>query len=291
MEYRDARLIAARGGRFGGTGLTKVFPCHVFSLIFAKTLDKNAKISYNKLIKRKENPIMTGKKIVTRAKEIGKMCTYWYGAKRQIPTLNLANILRRQNPSVWTEEYFDSAVKDIGSDKLVCDCSGLVCGAYDIPDVGTSTMLESFSSMVSIPAPGHFIPGMIGWKKGHCGIIIDAYGHIAEMRGLRWDFCTNRTFSECGFTRVLYSPSVDYDICDPGWYKANGYWYYKKTNGLLARNEFLKINGSWYYFNATSEMVTGYFRVNNKRYCATENGLLKSGVVTSTELSAYELIH
>lgn len=235
---------------------------------------------------------MTGKEIVSRAKEIGSKCVYWYGGKRQTPTASLATTLMRQNPSVWTKEYFEAAIKDIGSGKLVCDCSGLVCGAYGVPDIGTSAMLEKFPAKISIPAQGHFTPGTIAWKKGHCGIIIDAYGHIAEMRGLRWDFCTNRTFSECGFTRVLYSPDVDYTIASPGeWRQDDLGWYYMKSNGKYARSEFLKINGSWYYFNVGAYLQTGYFKLNNKRYYSTENGLLKSAVTDSTELSAYELTH
>lgn len=235
---------------------------------------------------------MTGKEIVSRAKEIGSKCVYWYGGKRQTPTASLATTLARQNPSVWTEEYFDAAIKDIGSGKLVCDCSGLVCGAYGVADIGTSSMPTKFTSMVSLPSPGHFTPGMIAWKKGHCGIIIDSNGHIAEMRGLRWDFCTNRTFYGCNFTRVLYSPTVDYTESTSGeWRQDSIGWYYMKPNGKYARSEFLKINNSWYYFNSDAYLQTGYFKLNNKRYYSTENGLLKSATTASTDLSAYELIH
>ena len=235
---------------------------------------------------------MTGKEIIYRAKEIGSKCVYWYGGKRQTPTLQLANALAKQNPSVWTDEYFEAAIKDIGSGKLVCDCSGLVCGAYGVADIGTSSMPKKFLAMTSIPAQGHFTPGTIAWKKGHCGIILDTFGHIAEMRGLRWDFRTNRTFSSCGFTHILYSPDVDYALTPPGQWKQDDIgWYYVKPDGKYARLEFLKINGSWYYFNSSAYLQIGYFKLNNKRYYSTENGLLKSAVTASTELSAYELIH
>lgn len=233
---------------------------------------------------------MTGQDIVNRALELGRECVYWYGAKRQVPTEKLAFSLRKSNPSVWTMEYLDAARADIGSTKLACDCSGLVCGAYAVPDIGTSQFSKKFVEYTGIS----YIPGMIAWKKGHCGIIIDTHGTIAEMRGLKWDFCTRRTFSSAGFAKIFYDPRVMYsgfnDI-QTGWRKVGDKWQYIKTNGHSAFNEFLKVDGKWYYFNADHFMVTGYFRVDGKRYCSTENGLLKSGAVISTDLEAYELIH
>lgn len=233
---------------------------------------------------------MTGQGIVRRALEIGEQCVYWYGAKRQIPTEKLALALRKSNPTVWTMDYLDAARADIGGKKLACDCSGLVCGAYAIPDIGTSQFPKKFMEYTGIS----YIPGMIAWKKGHCGIIVDTYGTIAEMRGLKWDFCVKRTFPSAGFTKIFYKPEVVYsgfNDAEIGWKKIGDKWQYIKTNGHSAFNEFLKIDGRWYYFDADHFMVTGYFRINGKRYCSTENGLLKSGTVTSTDLNAYELIH
>lgn len=233
---------------------------------------------------------MTGQDIVKRAFELGEKCVYWYGAKRQIPCENLAQALKRNNPSVWTDEYLDAARADIGNTKLVCDCSGLVCGAYAIPDIGTSQFPKAFS----LYKGNGYIPGMIAWKKGHCGIIVDSRGTVAEMRGLKWDFCAERTFVGAGFTKIFYKPEVTYSGFNDsrgGWREVRNGWQYVKADGGFACNEFLKINGKWYYFDADYLMVTGYFRINGKRYCSTENGLLKSGTVISTELSAYELIH
>lgn len=233
---------------------------------------------------------MTGREIVKRALELGKNCVYWYGAKRQVPTEELALSLRKNNPSVWTMDYLDAARADIGGAKLACDCSGLVCGAYAVADIGTSQFPDKFTEYIG----NSYIPGMIAWKKGHCGIIINTGGTIAEMRGLKWDFYTGRTFSSAGFMKIFYDPRVIYEgfnDANVGWQKNGSKWLYVKPNGRYACNEFLKIDGNWYYFDADYFMVTGYFRVDGKRYCSTENGLLKSGAVISTELEAYELIH
>lgn len=233
---------------------------------------------------------MTGREIVNRSLELGKNCVYWYGAKRQVPTEELALSLRKNNPSVWTMDYLDAARADIGGTKLACDCSGLVCGAYAIADIGTGQFPNKFTEYTG----NSYIPGMIAWKKGHCGIIINPGGTIAEMRGLKWDFYTGRTFSSAGFTKIFYDPRVIYEgfnDANVGWQKNGSKWLYVKSNGRYACNEFLKINGNWYYFDADYFMATGYFRVDGKRYYSTENGLLKSGTVISTDLSAYELIH
>lgn len=233
---------------------------------------------------------MTGQDVVRRALEIGQKCVYWYGAKRQPATLKLALSLKKNNPKVWTAEYLEAAKADIGKGKLVCDCSGLVCGAYGIPDIGTSQFVKKFVEYTGVS----YIPGMIAWKKGHCGIIVDSHGTIAEMRGLKWDFCRSRTFPQVGFTKIFYNPEVTYagfNDVKTGWSKTGDIWQYVKSNGRYACNEFLKIGGSWYYFNTDCYMLTGYFRVDGKRYCSTENGLLKSGAVISTDLEAYELIH
>lgn len=233
---------------------------------------------------------MTGKEIVSRTLELGEKCVYWYGAKRQTPTIGLAEKLRKDNPKVWTSEYFEAATSDIGKGRFVCDCSGLVCGAYAVSDIGTSQFPEKFTEYTG----NSYIPGMIAWKKGHCGIIIDESGTIAEMRGIKWDFCMKRTFKSVGFTKIFYDPEVIYAHFNDtriGWEKTNGKWKYVKTNLMYARDEFLKIGGKWYYFYSNGFMATGYFRVNGKRYYSTENGLLKSGMVDSTELYAYELVH
>ena len=72
---------------------------------------------------------MTGQDIVSRTLELGKKCVYWYGAKRQLPSMALAAKLRKDNPRVWTSEYFEAATADVGKGKFVCDCSGLVCNS------------------------------------------------------------------------------------------------------------------------------------------------------------------
>mgnify|MGYP007054410322 CR=1 FL=1 len=71
MEYRDARLVAARGGKFGRTSLTKVPPCHVFSLILLQNpLTKTLKYTIINLSKERRISFMTEK----NSKIINTLC-------------------------------------------------------------------------------------------------------------------------------------------------------------------------------------------------------------------------
>ena len=170
---------------------------------------------------------MTGLEIVKKAEEF-KDFVYWYGGKGQLASVSLANALRAQNPSVWTDSYYKKAMNDCDGTTRVADCSHLVCKAYGISDIGSSQIEERYSEWNGNP-----LPGMIGWKPGHVGI----YGNdlkIIEMRGINYDFCNSRTAAQCGFTKTLYDENVVYAITDEmkvGWHKDENGWWYRHTVG------------------------------------------------------------
>ena len=49
-------------------------------------------------------------------------------------------------------------------------------------------------------------------------------------------------------------------------------WYYVKSDGKIAKDEWHKVDGSWYYFNASGIMLRGPVIYNNKLYLTTLNG-------------------
>lgn len=189
---------------------------------------------------------------------------YWYGGKRDKCTKALADALRRENPTVWTDSYYNEAMLDVTAGRKCCDCSGFVCGAYSYPDIGTSTMREKFSEYNGIP-----LAGMIAWKRGHCGIFLrDGWDSpIAEMRGLTSDFRRNRTFKEAGFTKVLYSKDVNYNRFDinpfTGWHVDSvGHWY-RHTQGI----------GRDTYFHDTVQNICGHvYAFNHDGYVVLPPG-------------------
>jgi hypothetical protein len=176
---------------------------------------------------------MKGKDIVRNARE-KKNYKYWYGAKGETASAALASSLMRQNPNVWTNAYFMKALEDIKTHATVCDCSGFVCICYGMNSIGTYQMGRGGNGLKEIPV-GLAEPGMIAWKNGHCGIIIDDDMHVAEMRGIDYDYQETRTFVQAGFTKVLYMPGVDYSMVDVdiivGWHRDNSGWWYRYKEG------------------------------------------------------------
>lgn len=202
----------------------------------------------------------TGVEIAAAAKNF-KNYIYWYGGKRQLCTVALADELKRENPNVWSSEYYKKAMLDVQHHRRCCDCSGLVCGVYGIGDIGTGSFLKTFKVWRGVPKAG-----MIAWRNGHCGIFLsDGWNSkIAEMRGIDWDYRENRTFAEAGFTKVLYSSNVSYETLDPaavpGWHADSVGWWYRHTAGAgpdtYYHDTFREIDGKVYYFDSE-----GYVRI------------------------------
>lgn len=147
---------------------------------------------------------MTGYDIVRRAMEL-KDYKYWYGGKREKATLALAQRLKKENPSVWDEDYMLKAKIDISHGEKVCDCSGLVCYAYGIGDISSYGLKKKYKVWTGKPKPG-----MISWKPGHVGIIKTCSGKVIEMRGIDYDFTDTRYRKEAGLMTLLYDPNVEY---------------------------------------------------------------------------------
>lgn len=197
---------------------------------------------------------MTGKDICKRAAEL-KADKYWYGAKNQIATIELANRLRQENPSVWTYSYYAKAIKDIDGKTRVCDCSGLVCYAYQIGELSSYGLHDKYPVWGDAPKDG-----MILWRKGHVGIYED--GHVHELRGIDYDYQLSPYEAE-RWSAVLYDPKVDYtDTAYPiGWNMnmETGQWWYQYGPGKddYYRNRIVRINGAYYGFSPDGYMVQG----------------------------------
>lgn len=195
---------------------------------------------------------MTGKEIVERARSL-KGYKYWYGGKRELASVRLAYRLKRENPNVWTDKYYREALKDVDGKTRVCDCSGLVCHAYGISDVGSYQLKEKYKVWNGKP-----LPGMIAWKPGHVGIILDTSGHVIEMRSQKYDYMETRYRKEAGLTTLLYDPNIDYNVSretsDLGWNRDNNGLWYRHTTGTGPETYYHDcvkiINGHCYAFDS-----------------------------------------
>lgn len=200
---------------------------------------------------------MTGKEIVERARSL-KRFKYWYGGKRELASVRLAYRLKRENPSVWTDTYYKEALKDVDGKTRVCDCSGLVCYAYGISDIGSYQLKEKYKVWNGKP-----LPGMIAWKPGHVGIILDTDGHVIEMRSQKYDYMETRYRKEAGLLTLLYDPNVNYDVSretsDIGWNKDDAGWWYRHTNGTGPDTYYHDgaaiVNGKVFIFDSSGYIV------------------------------------
>ena len=190
---------------------------------------------------------MTGKEICRRAKEC-KNVRYWYGGKGETATKSLADRLKKENPGVWTNKYYNTAMQDLGH--KVGDCSYLVCHAYDRSMIGSSQIVAKYPAWSGTPRDG-----MICWKRGHVGIYEGGFVHELSSQARDYQLTT---YSPDLWDAVLYDPANSYDNEVPeewrtGWHSDNNGWCYRHTEGTgpdtYYHDTVKKINGHTYVFD------------------------------------------
>lgn len=218
--------------------------------------------------------MLTAIEIINRALSF-EGCVYWYGGKREVASISLAKRLKKENPKVWTDNYYRKAIKDIDGKTVACDCSGLVCYCYGIPDIGSYQIRDRYKEW-----KGKARPGMIAWRPGHVAIVINEEGYIAEMKSLNDDFKRSRTIKSAAMEKILYDENVDYDAVQTiGWHQDVGeaWWYaYGKKDGEYYKNSWADINGRRFYFNEYGYAETGLTKVGRDYYVFSDEGMLVS---------------
>lgn len=63
-----------------------------------------------------------------------------------------------------------------------------------------------------------------------------------------------------------------------GWYKDNkGKYFYRNSNGSIAKNKWITISGKKYYVASNGRRVTGFKTIKGKRYYFKKNGQMVKG--------------
>lgn len=162
-----------------------------------------------------------GTQAVQRAQEL-KNYKYWYGGKGQVASVSLAKQLKAQNPSVWTDSYYQKAIKDVDGTTRVGDCSYLVCYAYNISQIGSYQIAESFDEYNGDPENG-----MVLWRPGHVGIYNK--GKVIELKGIDYDYMDSNDYKKDEWKKILRNKVVKYGTSDElaeGWhFWTAGPWY------------------------------------------------------------------
>lgn len=149
-------------------------------------------------------PSTDAAEIVARARSLSGF-KYWFGGAGQVASRALADSLKQSYPNIWTNAYYQKALKDIG--QQVGDCSYLVNYAYGRASPGThgpgtSNYLAYYSKWTGSPKDG-----MIAWRNGHTGIY--AGGKTLELVGIDYDY-QEKPYNPAKWAAILYDPNRSY---------------------------------------------------------------------------------
>lgn len=171
-----------------------------------------------------------------------KNYVYWYGGKGQRCTQILLNTLSSMYPNIYTKNYIQKCKVDILQNLFCIDCSGLVCRAYNIKDLGSSQLKDKYKMLPVKEAKA----GMMLWKKGHIAICL-GNNFMIEAKGVDYDVKISK-YSDSDFICALYSEDVDYIWeYSKGWHTDSiGTWYaYGTQKGCYYKNVCTEIDGKY----------------------------------------------
>lgn len=199
---------------------------------------------------------------------------WWYGygfkASNNPPTMYTVNQLAAMYPSIYTQNYIDKILFYIAKGYSLIDCSGLVCNALAIPDIGSyqlgllpNTHSDNGYTYQSTPQEGDIL-----WKSGHVALAISPT-HCIEAKGINYGV-RKSLISEQGFTKII-RPTYQY-YKNLGWNKDNnGWWYaYGRMKGEYYWNCTAWIDDKLYAFDKE-----GYL-VYNPTVTTDANGAIKT---------------
>ena len=192
---------------------------------------------------------------------------YVYGAKYSDNPMTLSKLdsLRSQNSKVFTNSYYLKSLGTIRTSKGVIDCSGLVCFAHVMKDIGSwsiselpktnSTEWESYNYKTVTQEAGDIL-----WHEGHVGLAIDST-HCIEARGIEYGVV--RTISaERGFKKIIRLKDIpSYRYARIGWIaEPDGrYWYaYDYPTGSYYHDCIEVIDGIAWLFDHDGYVAEGY---------------------------------
>lgn len=199
---------------------------------------------------------------------------WWYGygfkASNNPPTMYTVNQLASMYPSVYTADYIAKVKSYIDKDYSLIDCSGLVCNALAIPDIGSyqlgllpNTHSDNMYTYQSTAQEGDIL-----WKSGHVALAISP-AHCIEAKGINYGV-RKSLISEQGFTKIIRPTYLYYK--NLGWNKDNnGWWYaYGRMKGEYYWNCTAWIDDKLYAFDKE-----GYL-VYNPTVTTDANGAIKT---------------
>lgn len=215
--------------------------------------------------------MLTGSEILRRAHELEGYC-YWYGGKRNRCTQALLNEFAKQYKNIYTATYIAKCKVDIANNRWCVDCSGLVCYAYNRPNIGSYQMPEKYSKWTGTPRNG-----MILHRNGHVGLYEN--GFVLEARGIDYDVTNTRKYIASEWQNVLYDPSVDYNEkkYSIGWHKDEIGWWYADSETTYCKDGYYNLPWS----GDPSGKSKFYFDKRGYCICTDNNSVIVQPIKTN----------
>lgn len=205
---------------------------------------------------------MTKQECLNRALSLSKW-EYIYGFKHKDNPVNNSKIdsLRKQYSSVFTNSYYSKALTFAGKNAI--DCSGLVCYAWNIADIGSWNIHDlplTNSDYKLTNIADNMEIGSAVWKTGHCGIYIGDR-KVIEARGIDYGVVITDLFSRSWEKAIIptFEKDIEVDYENLGWNEDTlGWWYATGTKkGDYYKNTITVIDGKSYAFDNEGYLIYG----------------------------------
>lgn len=189
---------------------------------------------------------------------------YVYGAKGEILTESRLQLLKKQNPGMYTTAYTTKARQFIG--QRCTDCSGLISWYTGIIR-GSYNYHDTADKAVPIGSLNDSMIGWALWKPGHIGVYIGD-GYCIEAKGINYGTIKSKV-SATAWQKALKLCDIDYSqeqIITEGFKQAadGKRWWYQYADGTWAANGWYWLTeqtggtSGWYLFDPEGYMLTGY---------------------------------
>lgn len=217
---------------------------------------------------------MEKKQLVKRALEratklLNENWGYVYGAKYNDNPMSQSDLdrLRAANSKVYTNAYYLKAITVLKNHYAI-DCSGLVCYAYGMNDIGSWQIAELGSTKPETWETINYKAttqeaGDILWREGHVALAIDEVNCI-EARGIDYGVVKSVSADRAFKKIIRMKDSSPNKYSKIGWIAEQDgkYWYaYDSDFGSYYHDCIVVIDDIAYYFDSEGYLSEGQIEI------------------------------
>lgn len=174
---------------------------------------------------------------------------------------------------------------------------------YQIPatkNAGARTVSMGHKMLYS--SDSRYYSGIVGGKTGYTSLAGNTLVTCAERNGVRLiavimkskstHYADTKALLDYGFALKAGGQTEtgsSLTASPQGWRQTDGKWYYIKTDGTKAGNEWLKADGVYYWFDQDSSMATGWRKYNGTWYYLRSSGAMAENYWVKTDGKWYYL--